>query len=385
MKKILFVLQSARSGGSTTSLLNLIQLLDKKKLDISVFFMENEGTFINKFQESVQVVPEEKIISSITCSAAEIKKRGVLAFLIRVSFVILHHIFGKERTENWFYRLSARRFNSQFDTVVAFQESKVTEYVRFIKAAQKIAWVHCDYDRFAIGKSIEMETMLYNEYSKIVCVSNYARDSIIRNLKINKNKVKTIYNTVPINQIRQLSQSADVIQLCSKYVFISVGRFVPVKGFDKVVYIAKRMKDKNLDFKWILVGDGPEFNKIDNMIKKENLEDYVMMVGNQENPYKYMKLADYYICTSICETHPMVVLEALSLGKPVLSTEYPSVHEVLEDGKNGIVFPNSAEGLWEGIESVLENDAIAATISNGAKRFIYDNDLIIKQVYDILD
>ena len=161
--------------------------------------------------------------------------------------------------------------------------------------------------------------------------------------------------------------------------------FVPVKGFDKVVYIAKRMKDKNLDFKWILVGDGPEFNKIDNMIKKENLEDYVMMVGNQENPYKYMKLADYYICTSICETHPMVVLEALSLGKPVLSTEYPSVHEVLEDGKNGIVFPNSAEGLWEGIESVLENDAIAATISNGAKRFIYDNDLIIKQVYDILD
>lgn len=384
MKKALFILQSARSGGSTSSLLNLVNLLDSERIEISVFFMEHEGTFLEQFRKCVRIVPEEKIISSITYNFSTLKKKGAVSFLIRLLFVILHHLFGKEKILNLFYRISAKKISGKYDIIVAFQESKVTEYVRFINAPKKVAWVHCDYERFAVGRTVNDEISLYDSYTNIVCVSNYAKDSMVRNLEIKPEKICTIYNTILMDSIRKQAQDIVPIQIDAQYKFVSVGRFVSIKDFKKIVFIAERMCRDNIDFKWIVVGDGPEFEPISEMVKKKKLDKYIILVGNQENPYKYMRLANYYVCTSLCETHPMTVLEALSLGIPVISTEYPSVHEILENGNNGYIFPNSVEGLYSGIIKVLKDRKLAAAICEGARKFEYNNGEILNKVYKVL-
>ena len=114
-----------------------MNLLDSERIEISVFFMEHEGTFLEQFRKCVRIVPEEKIISSITYNFSTLKKKGAVSFLIRLLFVILHHLFGKEKILNLFYRISAKKISGKYDIIVAFQESKVTEYVRFINARKK--------------------------------------------------------------------------------------------------------------------------------------------------------------------------------------------------------------------------------------------------------
>ena len=79
MKKILFVLQSPQSGGSTTSMLNLIGFLDKDKVKADIFFLERNGTFLEKAKELADVLPEERIVSSITCKVEDLKKRGIIS------------------------------------------------------------------------------------------------------------------------------------------------------------------------------------------------------------------------------------------------------------------------------------------------------------------
>ena len=384
MKKILFVLQSARSGGSTTSLLNLINVLDKNKLDINAFFMEQDGIFLKDFQKNCHVLPEEKIIASITYKKDVLREKNVSYTIIRFIFVILHRIFGKKKILEIFYKLSAKKFSNRFDAVVAFQEDKVTEYVQFIDAPQKIAWVHCDYDRFAVGKEQKYENELYKKYQEIVCVSNYAKSTMLSNLDIDDSKIYTIYNTIAEKQIRKMSYQDCGLKIDSDNIFVSVGRLVPIKDFKKIIYVSKKLISSHIDFKWILVGDGEEYNVINEMIEKYGLSEKIIMVGNQKNPYAYMRISNYYVCTSICETHPMVVLEALTLGIPVISTDYPSVHEIIDDKVNGYICDNNVDALYNLIMEIVNNKNYSKEIIDGANAFVYDNSKCTRELYKIL-
>ncbi len=384
MKKILFVLDSIKSGGSATSMLNLLGLLKEKGYTTDIFLMLREGCFLGRAESVATVLPEEKIISSIRCSKSELKRRGFGAMLIRMVFGILCRLLGREKTTRLFYKASAKKLAGKYDTVVAYQETISTEYAQHIKCNKRIAWIHSNYCRFVANKTKEYEQELYNHFDEIVCVSQSSKNSMLENLDLSEDHVHLIYNTIPHDYIIQ--QSKEPVESLDKrtYTFVSMGRFNRVKRFDRAVEVAARFKRDGLDFIWYIIGDGEDYTYIQKQIIEKELEDYLVLLGLKTNPFPYIKQADCFVLTSESETQPMVLNEALTLDVPVIATRFSSVAEVVADGVNGFIVDNSADGVYNGIIRYIEDEEARHKITAGAKDFLYQNEEILNQIINLL-
>ena len=104
-------------------------------------------------------------------------------------------------------------------------------------------------------------------------------------------------------------------------------------------------------FRLYILGDGGLRNKLLNLIKEKNLSNNVIMLGQKENPFSIMKQCDCFILPSLYEGQPMVLLEALTLGMDTIATDIPSNRYVLENGKYGLMIPNtSPEAIKDSIK-----------------------------------
>lgn len=383
MKKILFVLQAVRSGGSAVSMLNLLEMLKKRGIDVNIFLLEREGAFLSRAENVANVLPEEKIISSVLCKRESLKSRGVTSIVIRMAFVLCHKIFGIEKTVKWFYQKSARKLSGKYEVVIPYQESLSTEYAQYIEAEKKIAWFHTDYDTYKALTGASY-ARVYEEYDNIVCVTDQARTRFIEDMNFPETKVCVIRNTIPMDSIIEKANVETVELQQRSYTFISMGRFSKEKGYDRLVTVANRLKANKIDFIWYIIGSGDLFEIIADLIKENNLTDDVILLGLQTNPFPYIKQSDCFIMTSRYEAQPMVLNEALTLGIPVITTRFASVTEVIQDNVNGLIVNNDEDGLYEGITEFINNQALRERLISGARSFSYDNGEILNQVLDLL-
>lgn len=383
MGRILFCMESVRMGGSATSLLNLLDFLKKYDVEVDLFLFENEGIFIDRARRVVNLLPESRILASIRCNKEKLKKKGFLCHVIRCIYVLTHKIIGVEKANKLFYKICANRFYNKYDAVISYQEQIPTEFVQYIHAKRKLAWCHMDYNAFRDNKSIEYHKKLYSNYDDIICVSDVVRDSMIKNLNLNPLHIHKIYNTIPSDYITKCASEKIEIET-RKFTFVSVGRFVKRKGFDRVVMAAEYLKHDNIPFIWYVLGDGVEFDNISSMIKERNLENDVLLTGAIRNPYPYIKVADAYVMTSINEAQPMVMNEALTLGVPVISTSFGSAKEIVTDGLNGIINDNSLEGVICGLLRFINDENLRSQISTGANAFVYDNCSIVERILGLV-
>lgn len=118
---------------------------------------------------------------------------------------------------------------------------------------------------------------------------------------------------------------------------------------------------------------------------KKNISEMVIFVGQQENPYPWIKNADLFIMTSESEAQPMSINEALILGIPIVTTDFPSSREVVLDGYNGLIVSNNATGVYKGIKEYIENKSLQKKLSDGAKEFTYDNKRIVNKIGELID
>ena len=87
--------------------------------------------------------------------------------------------------------------------------------------------------------------------------------------------------------------------------------------------------------------------------------DSVRLIGYKANPYPYIKICDFYVCSSLAEGYNTAVTEALVLGKPVVSTDCSGARELLGDSEYGIVTLNDEAALYEGIKEMLSPDVLS--------------------------
>jgi len=109
----------------------------------------------------------------------------------------------------------------------------------------------------------------------------------------------------------------------------------------------------------VIVGEGPERPLLQQRIAELGLEHDVLLTGALANPYPVMRALDLFVLSSHYEGQGIVLLEALTLGRPVLSTDIPGPRSVLGGGCGALV-PDSTEGLAEGMGAWLERPHVAA-------------------------
>ena len=146
-------------------------------------------------------------------------------------------------------------------------------------------------------------------------------------------------------------------------IVLFVGTLKPVKG---VSYLIEAMNVVNNKAKLLLVGDGGERRNLETFVKKSDLQKYVNFVGKIPNDKvpEYMAASDVFVLPSLSEGFPVVVVEAMASGLPIIATDVGGLSEIVKDGENGfLVEPKNTNEIAEKILSLLEADMLRERIS----------------------
>ena len=329
MDKILFVIPDFKIGGTNKSLTSLIAKL-KDKAKMSVLSLTEFGDLKKDFS-NVEILKANKLINYWIADFNKMKfYNKVQAFPIK----IIKNISKKLNCdlEKFVLKTGSKKFKHKFNIVIGYEEGLANRFATFIESPYHISWIHCN-PKFSNTDFKEFEET-YLKSDKIICVSKSAQVSFNEIYPKFSSKTDVIYNLINEEQIKQLSNEGVSISNIindEDFLIISVGRICKVKQFVEIPKIACKIKDRNINFKWLIIGDGENeyVNEIKEEIKNYGLSDYILMTGYQENPYPFFKRANLYVCTSLSESCPMVFLEANTLGTPVISTNFSSAKELI--------------------------------------------------------
>ena len=159
-----------------------------------------------------------------------------------------------------------------------------------------------------------------------------------------------------------------------------------MKGYDRLVHVMNRLnKEKLLDDVILrIIGDGPDFELVKNLVDEYNLNDKVHLMGRMRNPFSYVKSSDAFLMCSRYEPFGLVVLESMILGVPVISTNVASIKEIMDE-KYGMIVENSEEGLYKGIKQLIKNKKDFNLYKKNLKNYTYPIEKIVKQIENLIE
>lgn len=145
-----------------------------------------------------------------------------------------------------------------------------------------------------------------------------------------------------------------------------VGRLDPVKGLDTLVHAARIVQDTR-PAHWILVGDGPDRARIENLIQHHSMRDHVHLLGVREDIPALLKSCDTFVFPSLSEGLPNAVLEAMAAACPIVCTDIPANRDLIHDRETGRVVPvNDSNSLAEAVLDLLADPAAAKRMGQNA-------------------
>ncbi|MBQ3028003.1 MAG: glycosyltransferase [Lachnospiraceae bacterium] len=278
---------------------------------------------------------------------------------------LIGKISNKIKTRLHKDRLQKQIQQSKFDIAIAIKEGWKMLEVSRLDIPEKYCWVHTDYNNYYYTQGIydtaENERECMKQFKKIVCVSEDIRKGIIDVIG-NPGNLCVKYNPIDIELIKKKAEEelVDVEPETTRGVprFVTVGRLNYQKGYDLLLEACAMLEKDGLEFEvWIIGGPEPwgdEHNRLYRAHKRLGLKN-VKFLGARNNPYKYMKVADWFLSSSLFEGYSLVSQEAAVLDVPMLLTDCSGVRELLGDNEYGIVMDISVQGIYEGMKRVIEH------------------------------
>ncbi len=384
MRKILFVIPDLGAGGTNPSLEALYSHI-RDKYEIKVFAIVHQSRSREYLFDNV-LLPQDRSLSMLYTDYNKQKGLNKVCAFFYKSLDKLLHLFNIDlRCLAEKKTAQGIELNNVFDTIVAYQEGYTTSFVSFFRNPNKVAWVHCNYDKWMPQDRTELT--LYDQFKHIVCVSDYTASVFAKRYPSLSNRVLGIHNFVESDQIKKMGghKIDDKRFETDKFIILSVGRFHSVKRFSEIPKIAAAIKKCNLEFYWYILGDISESKEkvlFDENVKKNEVDDCVKWLGGKNNPYPYFKASDLYVCTSDSEACPMVFIESNLFGLPIVTTDFPSAYEFVVDSKNGRVMP--IENISDAIRELLTDRAKYLRMKEEVSYFIYDNSSLLRKVESVL-
>lgn len=222
---------------------------------------------------------------------------------------------------------------------------------------------------------------------RIINVSEYDRKLAIRHKIAPPEKLVTVRNGLDIKRALFLNKTAARKKLtkmidCRAPTQVearndmsdawigSIGRLVKEKNYETFVRSAVLIKDPNIKF--FIIGDGYEKKKLRALINNLNLQDKFFIIGNLAPAAPYLKAFDIFVLSSIKEGLPYTLLEAMTVGLPIIATRVGGMTEII-DGRGIVILPREPEELARAINHLIQNPAEAEKMSQAACQFAKDN------------
>ena len=331
MKKILFSAYSMDVGGIETALITLLKNI-KDKYDITLVLEKKEGIFLSEVPENIKIIKYRPSTFKIV--------------LIRKAINFIKQQIFKLRYKNRF------DFSASYATY-----SYSSSFVARTASKNSALWVHNDYLNFYKGdvekyKDFFKKVKIEN-FKKIVFVSENDKNIFIKYFESQKDKCIKCNNLIDYNKIIQKSKELAVgfEERENIVTFINLGRHIEAqKKLSRIISATKRLNEEGYIFRVLFVGDGP-----DNKEYKKQAEGVsnIEFLGAKKNPYPYLAKSDCLLMSSDYEGYPVVFIESMILGKPIITTDVSDSKQDVK-GKFGIVVEKSEDGVYFGMKEYLD-------------------------------
>ena len=342
-KKLLIHNGNISIGGQEKMLMEFLNILSPEKYEVLLLIEENNG----KRNDYLDMIPKwinykflttEKFMEKIekNKNSKNIFKKLYYSHLLKIKKKIAFKELKKYL---------------DFSNIIIDYDMGLLRNLHKINLQNKkiVGWSHAGSGEL-LKKKQKRENI--EKYNYIIAINETMKEGYLKNYK--KPIVEKIYNFLDFDLIEKKAEE----KLEKNYgdYIISVGSLTENKNHKLLIDAFKILKEKyNRTEKLLILGEGKEKENLENQIKELNLEKEVLLLGQKENPYKYIKKSLMYILSSKSEGLPLTLLEAMGLNKMIICVKNNGTDEVLEKGKNGILVENDINEIAEKINYYLEN------------------------------
>ncbi len=389
-KRLLVAVHTLQLGGVEKIVINLLKRMDKEKYDITLLSIVNDGIFVEDALKIPGIKYKYFFEGYFKKSRNDINSKYYKISCKLMNIIWKWYLFLIKYFPKYLYK---KNIKEVYDIEIAFLEGKVAKVIANSnnKNSKKVAWIHTDIENISrtnIFKSLDDEIDCYKKFDKIVCVSNDVKYHFTHKTGIVDN---VIVQMNPINSKEILQKSNEQIDehLNHDGIIISaVGRLAYEKGYDRLLKIHKKLLKENIKNTIWIIGEGTERDKLEKYIKENHLEKTVQLIGYSNNPYKYVKASDIFVCSSRIEGLSSVVIEAAILDKPIVTTLCSGMKDILGDNnENAFIVPNDTYNLYLGIKKMILDKKLREkyikNIKNITQKFDINN--VISNIDKILE
>jgi len=208
----------------------------------------------------------------------------------------------------------------------------------------------------------------------VVAISSATKEALVRYEFVPRKKIQVIYNGIaPLKRdnIEALKIRDNLGIPKDAFVVGTVSRLDPVKNQGMMLRAFKEFSEKRADTYLLMVGDGPDKEKLISLASEYGISDRTIFTGFINNPVHHLSAMDVFLLSSHTEGTSMTLLEAMSLGIPSVATRVGGSPEIIADGVTGILTePNEPSSFSVAIEALCQNSALRAKAgSDSIKRF----------------
>lgn len=366
------MIDSLNCGGAEKSLVSLLPLLDYNQIDVTLMLVGRGGIFERYVPKQVNIVEYN--------DGCRTWWQKLWLKVCRVAFSLLLRINMLKRkpwnspTLEWMTCHTALRSytDKHYDVAIAYQQGFPCYYVMDkVSADRKYAWINADLTKTKFRKGYAKP--FYDKYDGVVTVSDILYDIILNYGLVEKNRLYCVYDIVNTDLIHaQAKEPVDTSIMPNDGMFgiVTTARLMlSCKGQDLCVKASRILANKGYDFRWIFVGDGPDRSKIEQLIEEEGQSGRIILAGMQPNPYPYMKVADVYVQSSRFEGFGLTITEAKLLGLPIVTTNFSSVYDQIEDGKNGLIVTMEASAIADAIERLMVDRKLRQALADANRQY----------------
>ena len=368
MKRILVIKNGLAVGGTTSSFLAFLSsMISQTGIAVDAWVGNVDQELLEcVIPKGVQCIQNDGLETAFRILHGKEKLVAILK-QGRLGLTLRYHLFaGKwrktKRVIPLFQKMDIKKMRAQrcidltmYDAVLTWEELYPCYLLaEKILAKKKIAWIHPHYQECGFLK--KHDAFYFNKLDAIVTVSKNCQAGMLSVFPELQEKIYAAENAISVDEI--LKKSAvlqDKIALWEGVNIVTVARLQNIsKALDRAIRIAAQLKKEGYSFKWYLIGEGEDRQVLTELIHVLELEEEVILLGHQDNPYRYVKAADLFVLQSYYEGRPMVVDEAMILGVPVLVSDYGAAREQVPMDY-GMVVDNNESAILLGLKRVLSD------------------------------
>jgi glycosyltransferase involved in cell wall biosynthesis len=355
-KHIALFLPSLRGGGAEKVMVNLALGFVEQGLKVDLVLAKAEGPYLSRVPEEVRVVDlgARRVLYSLPGLVRYLRRERPQAMLSALNYANIVAIWAKLLA-----RVQTHLVVSERNTLSYSTQNASSVRVKLLPLLIKIFYPYAD---------------------AVVAVSHGVAEDLITMTGLPMEKVKVIYNPVITPELFVKAEEPldhPWFRPGEPPVVLGVGRLTKQKDFPTLIR-AFALVRKERPARLMILGEGEERPKLETLARELGIEEDFVLPGFVENPYKYMKRASAFVLSSRWEGLPTVLIEALALGVPVISTNCPSgPAEILEHGKWGCLVPvGEPHLLARAILEILQNDVRIPSHKTAWERFSKENAVI---------